>query len=162
MSHLGGLVISASLFMGASCSSVGDPTQSADALDSPENIEVGPTSAQDETSALLSDLVLDFFWDITYTSDCPWGGPGYLIVRGRNAGGRDASEFAIQVWDQTEIIDALPSGEQVQVRFDFESGPVSNIPAVIDSEDQVFESDEENNELLIIFTPPPRCTPTGG
>lgn len=105
---------------------------------------------------------MDFFWDITYTSDCPWDGPGYLIVRGRNIGGQDAFDFQIKVWNDSQLIEVLPSGEQVQARFDFEAGPVGSILAVIDPDDQVFESDEENNEFQIIFTPPPRCTPTGG
>lgn len=153
-------VLATSLLLLTSCLSVDDPTQSDDSLVSPENIETGSISNEDEASALLPDLVLDFFWNITYTSECPWGGSGFLIIRGRNAGDRDASEFAIQVWDQFEIIDALPSGEQVEVRFDFESGPVSIIEAAVDSDDQVFESDETNNELQIVFTPPPRCTPT--
>jgi hypothetical protein len=152
--------LSASLLLLASCSSLDDPAQSDDTLDSLGEAELGSTGTEDEASALQPDLFLDFFWDITYTSECPWGGPGFLIVRGRNAGDRDASEFAIQVWDQIETIDYLPSGEQVQVRFDFESGPVSMILAAIDSDDQVIESDETNNELQIVFTPPPRCTPT--
>jgi hypothetical protein len=153
-------VLSASLLLLASCSSVDNPKQSDDLLDSPVDIETGSIGTEDDASALLPDLVLDFFWDITYTSECPWGGPGFLIVRGRNAGDRDASEFVIQVWDQIETIEYLPSGEQVQVRFDFESGPVSMILATIDSDDQVMETDETNNEFQIVFTPPPRCTPT--
>ena len=110
-------------------------------------------------STLLPDLVMDYSWQVKYTSECPWGGPGYVIMSGRNVGNSDASEFHIRIWDQLTKIDGLTPGEQAEARADFESGPVGSIPAIIDSEQEVIESDETNNEVLIVFTPPPRCTP---
>ncbi|MFQ5943248.1 MAG: CARDB domain-containing protein [Anaerolineales bacterium] len=131
----------------------------------PPTVTVEPaevdTPLVSDSSEQLPDLVMDYTWVVKYTSSCPWGGPGYVIMRGRNIGAGDAASFQIQVWDQLSRVDSLSQGEQVEVRADFESGPVGSIPATIDSENEIEESDEENNEILIVFTPPPKCTPEG-
>ncbi len=143
----------------AACIPASTPGQSNQ---SPPARKEDPSATDPETISLLPDLTLDFFWEITYTSECPWGGPGFLILRGRNIGEGDAEAFGVRVWSETQVVDSLPSGEFLQIRFEFESGPVGSIMALIDPDGQVDESDESNNEFQIIFTPPVRCTPTGG
>lgn len=153
---LRGLGISFVVVLAGSCAQVDDrgPT--------PRPTEVSGTqivTQASEDNTTLPDLVMDYSWQVKYTSDCPWGGPGYVIMRGRNIGPVRASEFHIRVWDQLTPIGGLEPGEEAEARADFDSGPVGSIPAMIDSEQEVEESDEGNNEVLIVFTPPPRCTP---
>lgn len=144
----------------AGCSSSLPPTTTPTPAIAPsEQEEVEPPPVSDPSR--LPDLVMDYSWQVTYTSLCPWGGPGYVIMRGRNVGPGDATSFHIKVWDQLTPVENLKAGDQVEARADFDSGPVGSIPAFIDSEQEVEESDEGNNEVLIVFTPPPKCTPEG-
>lgn len=146
------------VLVAAACVSTPAPTPTATAVE-PEKVE---TPLVSDLGEQLPDLIMEYSWNVIYTSSCPWGGPGYVIMRGRNIGVGDAASFYIRVWDQLRPVDGLPRGEQVEVRAEFDSGPVGSIPAFIDSENQVEESDEENNEVLIMFTPPPKCTPEAG
>ena len=70
-------------------------------------------------------------------------------MRGRNVGAGDANSFHIRVWDQLTLVDGLLQGERVEVRADFESGPVGSIPAFIDSEHEIEESDEDFPNIKI-------------
>jgi hypothetical protein len=59
-------------------------------------------------------------------------------------------------------MEGLKAGMTHTVKADFSSGPVGSISSGIDVYDQVRERNEGNNELLIVFTPPPQCTPESG
>jgi len=41
-----------------------------------------------------------------------------------------------------------------------QSGPPSDVIIYVDYENQIVEGNESNNFLQLIFTPPPKCTPT--
>lgn len=103
----------------------------------------------------LPDLEIGSF-NVTY-DDCPWGGPGTVAVSVDNFGVGNAGPFAVTINDQTTNVDGLGSLGEVEAAVSFESGPVGQIDAEVDSAQQVAESDESNNTYMIVFTPPPPC-----
>jgi hypothetical protein len=107
----------------------------------------------------LPDLEIGSY-RVTY-DDCPWGGPGTVAVSIDNFGVGDAGPFEVTINNDTTNLDGLGSLEEVEAAVSFESGPVGQINAEVDSAQQVVEVDETNNTYMIVFTPPPPCaTPT--
>ena len=103
----------------------------------------------------LPDLEIGSY-NVTY-DDCPWGGPGTVSVSVDNFGVGNAGPFEVTINDQATNLDGLGSLGEVDAAVNFASGPVGGINAEVDSAQQVVESDETNNEYMIVFTPPPPC-----
>ena len=103
----------------------------------------------------LPDLEIGSY-NVTY-DDCPWGGPGTVSVSVDNFGVGDAGPFEVTINNGTTNVDGLGSLGEVDTAVSFEAGPVGGVNAEVDSAQQVFESDENNNEFMIVFTPPPPC-----
>ena len=103
----------------------------------------------------LPDLEIGSF-NVTY-DDCPWDGPGTVAVSVDNFGVGNAGPFEVTINNQMTNIDGLGSLGEVEAAVSFESGPVAQINAEVDSAQQVVESDESNNSYMIVFTPPPPC-----
>lgn len=107
----------------------------------------------------LPDLEIGSY-RVTY-DDCPWGGPGTVAVSIDNFGVGDAGPFEVTINNGTTNLDGLGSLGEAEAAVSFESGPVGQINAEVDSAQQVVEVDETNNTYMIVFTPPPPCaTPT--
>ncbi len=107
----------------------------------------------------LPDLEIGSY-SVTY-DDCPWGGPGTVSVSIDNFGVGDAGPFEVTINNDTTNLDGLGSLGEAEAAVSFESGPVGQISAEVDSAQQVVEVDESNNSYMIVFTPPPPCaTPT--
>lgn len=103
----------------------------------------------------LPDLEIGSY-TVTY-DDCPWGGPGTVAVSIDNFGVGDAGPFEVTINNDTTNLDGLGSLGEVEAAVSFESGPVGQINAEVDSAQQVVEVDETNNTYMIVFTPPPPC-----
>lgn len=137
------------------------PTVNPNGTESSSGRASPPTTRAGRTAA-LPDLVMDYFWQIRYTDLCPWGSPGQVVLRGRNVGTAEAGAFVVQVWEQQVEVIGVDAGAEFEIEAGFTSGPVGSIDAAADAADEILELDEENNQVWIVFTPPPECTPTGG
>ncbi|MCA9992261.1 MAG: hypothetical protein KDE29_14830 [Anaerolineales bacterium] len=104
----------------------------------------------------LPDLTVAYYW-IDYTGDCPWGGPGTVNAMINNVGSGDAGPFAVRINGERTTVAGIPAGGSAQATINFSTGPAAGVQIEIDPDNAVAESNEENNELLLSFTPPPPC-----
>ncbi|MCB0037199.1 MAG: PKD domain-containing protein [Anaerolineales bacterium] len=107
------------------------------------------------TSAALPDL--SFRYHQVIYEDCPWGGPGSVVMRVQNTGSSIEQNFMVAINGDTDELPGLAAAQESDAVVYFESGPVGSIYALADSTGIITESDESNNAYQIIFTPPPPC-----
>ena len=131
----------------------GRPTEPLNAHGSPEITPLNPAPS----TAELADLVVNYH--VVAYNACPWDGPGTISLNIQNRGGADAGPFNVTINDQPARVEGIPAGGAVNAEIPFEAGPVGMIRAEIDPKGMVAESDRDNNEFYILFTPPPPCTP---
>jgi hypothetical protein len=131
----------------------GRPTAPSDAQ---HNATRTPLAAAPST-AELADLVV--YYHVVAYHACPWDGPGMISLNIQNRGRADAGPFNVTINDQPARVEGIPAGEADNAVIPFEAGPVGMIRAVIDPDEAIAESDRDNNEFYILFTPPPPCTP---
>ena len=89
---------------------------------------------------------------------CGWNG-GQITVWFDNIGEADAGPFTVSIEGQGVRLDELPAGSSADAsaQYNFVLGGVT---ALVDSNDEVIESDETNNAIGVTHTPPPTCTLT--
>ncbi|HFC12540.1 MAG TPA: hypothetical protein ENJ56_06810 [Anaerolineae bacterium] len=122
-----------------------------------------PTLTPSKTpSSILPDLVVNYAF-VEHDFPC-LGVPHitYLHVYVGNQGNVDAGQFYVYANGDAQLLTGLPAQQQVQIQFNGHKNP--SIIAV-DSADFIDESNERNNELVLMVpdltaTPPPPCTPT--
>ena len=82
----------------------------------------------------------------------------------KNSGGEETGPFSVffNISEGPTLIPVpgLAVSATAEVRMALESGPPSGVIIHVDYENQVVEGNESNNLLQLIFTPPPKCTPT--
>lgn len=117
----------------------------------------GP-STPTPTQIILPDLSVSRF-GISYYG-CAWDQPGHINVEVSNIGQVDAAFFFVDIMGTHFPVTALAANKKTELTYEFPSGPVASLFVFADSEQQVTESDETNNRLTIIYTPPPFCTST--
>jgi len=105
----------------------------------------------------LPDLTIPWGAGIGYDDPCPWGSPGTITVTVQNIGTNHAGPFAAAIFAQETSFNGLWAGASTPLTSHFTSGPVGSIYAIADTQDQVVESNEGNNVMLIVYTPPPPC-----
>jgi len=107
--------------------------------------------------AVLPDLTVSAYsWGVSYEG-CPWGGPGSVSARVRNEGVAASGEVEVELNGVLTTVPSIPPGGDVDAVVRFEAGPVGGVSLKIDPKNRIPESDEENNEFAIWFTPPPPC-----
>ena len=116
-----------------------------------------PTITPTVTGTLpaLPDLGIASF-GVTYYG-CPWGGPGKIMARVVNVGEADAGHFAVDINFIRTTVDGVEAGGYRDPSVEFSSGPIGSIGILVDSEGEVWESNEGNNFIGVIYTPPPPC-----
>jgi hypothetical protein len=126
-----------------------------------------PAAAPTPTATALvgergqADLRLEYRWLVRYYG-CAWGDGGEITMYVSNAGTGDAGPFSVSIAGEAVRVEGLLAGASSEVTVAFEGGPVGSIPGTADVDDEVVEVDETNNEVLIVFTPPPACVPASG
>ena len=105
----------------------------------------------------LPDLTIPYTYIIDYDGTCPWGSPGTITVWVENIGTNHAGPFIAAVFSEETQFDGLFAGESEALIYHFNSGPVGGIYAEADRQNQVMESNESNNVMQIMMTPPPPC-----
>ena len=116
------------------------------------------TPSPTPTQILLPDLSVSLI-RITYYG-CPWDQPGHINIGVSNIGLADADSFFVDIMRTPFPVTTLAANNNIELTYQFASGPVASLFVFADSEQQVTESDETNNQLRIIYTPPPYCTST--
>jgi hypothetical protein len=91
-------------------------------------------------------------------SGCPWDQPGHIRVPVQNIGNSDAVSFIVDIHSKFFSVSTLPPQEEIVLTREFSRGPVGAVFIFADSNQQVVESNEDNNEFIIIYTPPLYCT----
>jgi len=94
---------------------------------------------------------------ITYYG-CPWDQPGHVSISVSNIGNGDAGYFIVDFHSKTYPVVTLAAQEGIVLTREFSRGPVGAVFVYADSKQQVVESNEDNNEFRIIYTPPLYCT----
>jgi subtilase family serine protease len=116
-----------------------------------------PTVTGTPGSGNLPDLAFAYYV-VTYTGECPWGGPGEVTMVVDNLGTADAGPFDVVInGETTRVTEGIPAGGQAEATITFKSGPVGGVDAEADPANEVMESNETNNTYMILFTPPPPC-----
>jgi hypothetical protein len=123
-----------------------------------------PTAVTPTIPRGLPDLVASSIDISSETSGCP-PGPWRLRVTIANLGEADAGPFTVTLNGKTQTVQGLAAHQSIWVWFDYASTSPST--AVVDSANQVQESNENNNQRtqpLYIPTQPscPSPTPLGG
>lgn len=128
-------------------------------LDYLPQIDREPTSTLTPTVTAtlppLPDLAY-YYYQVTYYG-CPWGSPGNILVRVRNTGEVDAGHFAVDINSLRTTVEGVEAGGFRDPSVEFSQGPVGGMEIVVDSENEVWESNEANNFFRVMFTPPPPC-----
>lgn len=115
------------------------------------------TATPTSTPYGLPDLTIPYTFHIDYDNTCPWGSPGTITVWVENVGTNHAGPFIAAIFPEETQFAGLLVGEQAPLVYHFSSGPVGSIYAEADTQNQVLESDENNNIMQIMMTPPPPC-----
>lgn len=105
---------------------------------------------------LLPDLTVPGV-QVTYYG-CPWDQPGHVRVPVQNIGNSDTGSFIVDIHSKFFPVSTLPAQEEIVLTREFSRGPVGAVFVFADSNQQVVESNEDNNEFRIIYTPPLYCT----
>ncbi len=108
------------------------------------------------TDFLLPDLTVSGV-RISYYG-CPWDQPGHVSVPVSNIGNGDAGSFFVDIHSKSFPVTTLAAQEGIVLTREFSRGPAGAVFVFADSKQQVQESNEDNNEYRIIYTPPLYCT----
>jgi hypothetical protein len=114
----------------------------------------GATSEQID----LPDLAVKGHRVVFNPGTCGWNG-GQITVSLDNIGEADAGPFTVFIEGQVVRLNELPAGSSADASVQYDS-VLGGITALVDSNDEVIESDETNNAIGVTHTPPPTCTLT--
>jgi hypothetical protein len=108
------------------------------------------------TDSPLPDLMVSGLGQVHY--GCAWDQPGYLSGQIRNQGDAPAGSFFVDINAVSIPVTSLTENDEVLVTVDIGPGHVPAVRVYADSKQQVHESNENNNVLQIMYTPPLPCT----
>lgn len=114
--------------------------------------------AAQAVAAPLADLTVDGMGihDVANTNCLENPSDIRLVVQISNRGDADSGSFVLSVNGVRQLVDGLGAGKTTQVLFDATYG--GQTTAIVDVDDQVVETDELNNELMI-YVPVPTQLP---
>jgi subtilase family serine protease len=97
-----------------------------------------------------------YSWAVSYEG-CPWGGTGTVRAVVWNDGRTASGEVEVELNGVRVTLPGIPPGGSAEAAVRFDSGPLGGVSLKIDPNHRILESNEEDNEFHISFTPPPQC-----
>jgi subtilase family serine protease len=74
-----------------------------------------------------------------------------------NEGTAAVGEVEVELNGVLVTLPGIPPGGRAEAAVRFDSGPVGGVSLKIDPNNRILESNEDDNEFQISFTPPPPC-----